>query len=312
LPSPHHDVTLTVHFHLDSDHRGVSASRVALVVLVGCVVSVAACGGGGDPTGALTDAFDGVDADVPQPDRVEPDHAESGGTPVEVRPPEFFLTGSLDAPAGTVLDPANCGRPDDSGPPYFEYYVPADWIVRSSGYGGAGGVTGGGSHSYERPDGTTLHLEIETDSYLDTEPLDGNGAPWTTWDYDITSYTDDGEETTRITYDAAGQVDIDGESFDLYALDQAQSDILSASEYKVRIVFAEVPTGRPDGYDRRPESAEVTVSWNATNGDVTVQEVHDLLSTFRLAQCAQDGLTDLYGMLTGTDFSSSPATGQGD
>ena len=100
------------------------------MVLVGCVVSVAACGGGGDPTGALTDAFDGVDADVPQPDRVEPDHAESGGTPVEVRPPEFFLTGSLDAPAGTVLDPANCGRPDDSGPPYFEYYVPADWIVR--------------------------------------------------------------------------------------------------------------------------------------------------------------------------------------
>jgi len=72
------------------------------VVLVGCVVSVAACGGGGDPTGALTDAFDGVDADVPQPDRVEPDHAESGGTPVEVRPPEFFLTGSLDAPAGTA------------------------------------------------------------------------------------------------------------------------------------------------------------------------------------------------------------------
>lgn len=283
-----------------------SRARAAVSVLVLCAAAVAACGGGDDASGGLPAALEQADefdvglpgSDVPTPDVAAPGGDASG----EIRPPEFVLTGTLDAPAGTVLDPANCGRADDSGPPYFDYYVPADWVMRGSGSGGSGGVTGRGDHSYELPDGTLLHVEVVTDAYLGDQPVGSDGAAWTTWDYDITSYDADGEETARIVYASAGQVGIDGESFDLWSLDQDQSEMVSRSEYKLRIVFADVPTGMPADDDRRPESAEVTISWNASDGEVTEEMVRDLLSTFRVAPCAQEGLTELYGMLTGAQF----------
>ncbi|HWL43018.1 MAG TPA: hypothetical protein VNQ73_08740 [Ilumatobacter sp.] len=279
-----------------------SRARATISVLVLCVAPVAACGGGDDESGGLPTAPE-LDVGLPGSDVATPDAtAPVGNTSGEIRPPEFVLTGTLDPPAGTVLDPANCGRADDSGSPYFDYHIPSDWVVRGGGSGGSGGVTGRGYHTYELPDGTMLEVEVDTEMYLRDEPVDADGVAWTTWDYDITSYDDGGEETERIVYDPLGPVDIDGESFDLWFLDQAQSDVVSRSEYKLRIVFAEVPTGMPADDDRRPESAEVTFSWNATDGEVTEETVRDVLSTFRVAQCAQDGLTELYGMLTGAQF----------
>lgn len=284
-----------------------SRARAAISVLVLCVASVNACGdddAGVDLTDALGSADD-LDVGLPGSEVETPDvPAPVGNTSGEFRPPEFVLTGTLKPPAGTVLDPANCGRADDSGPPYFDYYIPADWVVRGSGSGGSGGVTGSGDHSYELPDGTMLHVEVVTDAYLRDQPVGSDGAAWTTWDYDITSYDADGEETARIVYSSAGQVDIDGESVDLWFLDQDQSEMVSRSEYKLRIVFANVPTGMPADDDRRPESAEVTFSWNAADGEVTEEMVRELLSTFRVAPCAQAGLTELYGMLTGAQFAN--------
>lgn len=80
------------------------------------------------------------------------------------------------------------------------------------------------------------------------------------------------------------------------------TDTRSPREYKLRVVFADVPTGHPAGQDRRPESATVTISWDADDGDLPEVEARELLSTFRLATCAQEGLTDLYETLTGSEF----------
>lgn len=66
---------------------------------------------------------------------------------------------------------------------------------------------------------------------------------------------------------------------------------------------SEVPTGGPGGKDRRPESATVTIAWDATSGDLPEPAVREMLSTFRVATCAQEGLTELYEILTGTKFS---------
>lgn len=291
-------------------------ARAAVFVVAAGAASLAACSDGDEPLGGLRDATEDTDApalDLPASAMPELDVSEqSSSESVEIRPPEFVLTGALEPPAGTVLDPANCGRPDDSGPPYFDYYVPASWVLRGSGSGGSGGVTGSGDHSYELPDGTVVHVEIATDSYLGDQPVDGSGMPWTTWDYDLTTYDDDGEETNRIVYTSAGQVSIDGVSFDLWFLDQDQSEMVSRIEYKLRIVFADVPTGMPADHARRPESAEVTISWNASDGELGETVVRDLLATFRVAPCAQEGLTELYGMLTGADFSNVPAPTEGD
>lgn len=276
----------------------------ALGALLLCTSALAACG---ESESTSRDATDGSSAasdgttDADQPDASNGDAGAGQTGPGEVRAPEFMLTGPVDAPAGWVLDPANCVSPEESGPPFFDYFVPGDWVRRGSGYGGSGGVTGSGDHSYELPGGMRVTVKVETDSYSGTDPIAADGTPWETWDNDIVEFTDAGERTTRITYTELDPVEIDGETFDLYRLDQAQSGLLSASEYKLRIVFADVPTGAR-GQDRRPESAPVTISWDAEDGDLSDDTVRELLSTFRVATCAQEGLVELYEILTGSEF----------
>lgn len=279
-------------------------SAAALGALLACTWSLSACGGSDSSALPVADepGLAGGATDANESDASDGDGGEGPSGSRNVRAPEFVLTGSVDEPTGWILDPANCASPDESGPPFFDHFVPGDWIRRGSGYGGAGGVSGSGDHSYERPDGMRVNLEVDTDSYLGTDPLDADGDPWETWDNDIVEYTDSGERTTRIAYTQLDPVEVDGETFDLYLLDQAQSDLVFASEYKLRVVFADVPTGGPAGQDRRPESATVTISWDADDGDLPEVEARELLSTFRLATCAQEGLTDLYETLTGSEF----------
>lgn len=282
-------------------------SLATLGALIFCTCALAACGDS-DSESMFRDVTDGSPAasdevaDENLSDASDGDAGVGQTGPGEVRPPEFMLTGSVDEPTGWVLDPANCVSPDESGPPFFDYFVPGDWVRRGSGYGGSGGVTGSGDHSYELPDGMRVTMDVETDSYSGGDPIATDGTPWETWDNDIVEFTDAGERTTRITYTELDPVEIDGERFDLYVLDQVQSDLVSASEYKLRIVFADVPTGGVTGQDRRPESAPVTISWDADDGDLPEDTVRELLSTFRLATCAQEGLTELYETLTGSEF----------
>lgn len=279
----------------------------AIAALCALAIALTACGDD-DDAGAdrIEDLIDDVGDTLDDDGGAAPvdgeDDSDGGSASGEVRPPEFVLTGPVEAPPGSVLDPASCDGPDESGPSFFEYYVPGDWIRRGSGSSGSGGVTMSGDHRYELPDGTSVELDIDMDAYTGTVPLDHKGGEWETWDFDIVEYTDAGEETTRITYDEIDPVEIDGEDFDLYHLDQAQSDLASLSEYKLRIVFGEVPTEGAAGQDRRPESATVTFAWNADRGDLAEAQAREVLSTFRLAECAEEGLVELYETLTGADF----------
>ena len=81
---------------------------------------------------------------------------------------------------------------------------------------------------------------------------------------------------------------------------------MSRSEYKARVVYGEVPTVGivTVGNDRHPASAEVTIYWSADDLDITEEEAGEILSTFRLSECAQEGITEMYGLLFNTDFSS--------
>ncbi len=109
-------------------------------------------------------------------------------------------------------------------------------------------------------------IEVDTDSYLSGEPVESDGTPWTSWDYSITSYSEDAEVTTEAVYVPIDPVTIDGETFDLWFLDQAQDELIYASEYKLRVVFPDVPSGGPPG-ERRPYSATVTLAWDVEAGD---------------------------------------------
>lgn len=235
--------------------------------------------------------------------------AQSGGgtsgdaSSGEAQPPTYLLTGAVDAPAGWVEDPSDCAG-DDAGPPYFSYHVPADWDRTGSGSAGSGGGTSGsGNHTYDLADGPSVQVEVETDNYIGTEPTDPDSQePWETWDHDITSYGSDGETTIRATYTEVDPVDIDGETIDLWFLDQHQDDLIGGSEYKARIVFADVPAGGA-GQDRQPYSARVTFGWDAEAGVLDEGVVRDALSTFRVDECVQDAMTSLYATLNGVTWS---------
>ena len=298
-----------------STSRTRSPRRLLTALACSSVILLAACGGddgsenaaddlrdqiaesaeratGGGDTGDDTDGDTGGDADGGS-------SGDSG--PAEVQPPTFVLTGPVEAPEDWTLDPANCGG-EESGPPYFAYHVPPEWEQTGSGYAGSGGASGSGDHSYVLPDGLRVEIEVETDSYDGTEPLSPNGPErWETWDYEITSYTDAGEETATAVFEELDPVTIDGESFDLWYQDQAP-DLISASEYKVRIVFADVPTGGVAGQDRRPYSATVTFAWDAEKGDLDEAVVREVLSTFRVETCAQEALVSMFETINGVTW----------
>lgn len=264
---------------------------------------LAACGGGGDGGDDRADAGEVSPTDrADQADESRDGRDGGDGSAAAVQPPEFLLTGDVEAPDGWVLDPANCASSDESGPPYFTYYVPEEWNRTSSGYGGSGGVSGSGTHDYELSDGPTIEIEIATDSYLDAKPVASDGSPWTSWDYEISTYRDDETVVTQVVYEELDPVEIDGETFDLWYLDESQDDQISWSEYKLRVVFADVPSGAVANNGRRPESATVTFSWSSEDGTPDEALIRDVLGTFRLDPCAQEGITELQETLHGVTW----------
>jgi hypothetical protein len=266
-----------------------------------------ACGSDDDGD-AASDLLDQIEQEIGTEIDVDagsgPDAGDGPSDPDAPLPePEFALTGDVDPPDGWVEDPANCRSDDESGPPLFAYHVPSEWDRTGSGYGGSGGAGGSGDHTYELPEGLTVEVEIDSDGYADAmgTPADGSGQPWETWDYDITSYSDAGEETHRATYDEVDPVEIDGESFDLWRLDQAQSDLISASEYKLRIVYAQVPY-RGVEVGLRPESATVTITWDADDGELDEAVARDLLGSFRLDECARELIVEQLELIHGVEW----------
>lgn len=279
-------------------------------VACACSFTLAACGGGsGGAEDAIDDFRDQIDGAATNGGDDTSD-GQSGGdssgdaSPREVQPPTFLLTGGVDAPPGWVGIPPGCADDAPAGPPYFSYHVPADWNQTGSGSAGSGGgISGSGDHRYDLPDRPGLEVGVDTDSYVGTEPTDANGEPWESWDYDITSYGSDGEDSARAVYDELDPVEIDGETFDLWFLDQNQDDLVRSSEYKTRIVFADVPTGGVAGQDRQPYSATVTFGWNAEAGVLDEAVVRDVLATFRVDECTQEAMIGLYETLNGVTWS---------
>ncbi len=278
--------------------RRFAATSTALLLAVG----LAGCGGSDDD--AQQDVQDEVNEQLEDLGIDTDDLDQQSGSNSQPEPPEFFLTGTVDPPAGWVEDPARCAEPDPEGPPFFNYYVPAEWNRVGSGHGGSGATGGTGDHRYEVGD-ANVEVEISEDQWTVDKVVNRDNVPevWTSWDYEITTYTDDGDDVEEITYDEAGSADIDGDSVDVWYLDETQSENVNQSEYKTRVVFGDVPAMTPGGGDRQPASATVTFSWSAEDIDFAEEEAAEILSTFRLAECAAEGLTEQYELLTGADFS---------
>lgn len=277
--------------------------RLTTAIACTLALTLSACGGdGGGPVDRALDDMDDLEDAING--AVEDGGAQAGieSGPTEAQPPEFVLTGDVEPPVGWIEDPASC-MDDRIGPPYFTYSVPADWTQTGSGHAGSGGVGGSGDHSYTLGNGMSVNLDVDTDSYTDDIVNGPDGSPWETWDHDVVYYSDDGERTVRVVYEELDPVGIDGETFDLWYLDESQDETVSASEYKLRIVFGEVPTGAMAPRDRRPESATVTISWSASEGTLDEADAREILATFRLAPCAEEELIELYGLVTGNDWS---------
>ena len=84
-----------------------------------------------------------------------------------MQPPEFLLTGPVDDPAGWVVDLPPCADPDDtSGPDFYRWARPAEWIPRGAGSAGSGSVIGSsGTRTYEHPSGGEFEIEISDENY---------------------------------------------------------------------------------------------------------------------------------------------------
>lgn len=285
--------------------RRLTASIATLALVLGA----AACGGGDDVEQQANDALEDLDVSVPDVD--VPDGDDGSGM-ADPEPPEFFLTGSVSPPDGWIEDPANCVDPDESGPPFFTYYVPAGWEQAGSGYGGSGGVGGSGDHSYriEGADGRA-QIEVDEDSYDRQGEVQGDdGEPFDGWDYELSITGEDGTTTEQITYEELEPVEIDGEEFDLFYLDPSQSEEVDSAEYRTRIEFGEVPAVMGSG--RHPASAAVTFSFDPAEVDLSEDEVREVLSTFRLADCAQSGITEQLALVFDADWPDPVADGGSD
>ncbi|MDZ7733173.1 MAG: hypothetical protein U5R31_08665 [Acidimicrobiia bacterium] len=219
-------------------------------LLLALVLAGAAAGWGGDDDPA-EEVVDSVEEEIEDLDTA-PDPGD------EVEAPEFVLTGEVEPPDDWVLDTANCTDADQSGPPFFDYYVPADWEVVGSGLPAVAVRMGGseGDHDYEVGGVRDVVLEVEEDTYLDGEVQDPRTSEvFESWDYEA-----DGE---TITYEELDPVEIDGEDFDLFYLDQASSEEVGASEYATRIVFGEVPSISGTAGERQPDLGHGDLSWDA-------------------------------------------------
>jgi hypothetical protein len=284
------------------------ATAVACVALVGVLGACGGIGGAGSRDALPDDVEDRV-RDLQTAGDANAD--EGGVTSAEVLPPELFLDGAVTPPPGWLPVPARCDNPDGSvGSLYFAYSVPGDWIARGGGYGGGGGITGTTSQRFETPEGGSVEITIEDELYLAGEVVDANGDPWTTWDFDITQYGNDGEQSHRATFSPLDPVDIDGTSVAVWYLDQTQSDLVSQSEVRARVVFADVPSG-PLGTaeslygqgGRHPYSAAVTVRWDSTQAS-PLADLPVVLSTFRTTPCVQQSFFEYFDLVLGTDWAS--------
>jgi len=284
--------------------RRLAALSVVTLMLAAC--------GGGSSSEQTSDAPE-PEAPVTVPNRASDDSGDDapddGGAGTE--PPVFFLVGERDAaPDGWVIDPANCSSSDESGPPLFDYLIPGEWEQVGSGYGGGGGSSGGGTHEYRlgaSNDSGVVKVGIDNDTYDDDAAIrNAEGDTTESFDYTRTVFGNDGEDddVTEVRFTELDPVTIDGQEVALFVLAQGDYEHLSGTEYRARLVFADLPRGQYSRPPRYLSSAVVSISWDEEETDFDEATVRDILASIRTADCTVDVVTTELEMIYGLDFSS--------
>lgn len=287
-------------------------TRRLIGVVAVAALALAGCGGddGGDESGLpsgldelVEDAGDGGELDLGDDGSSDGD-ATAEGTDLEIVPPRFHLPAAADVPSGFEMLPAACDPPEGEGT-WITYAVPEAWENTSRGSGGSGSPLSTSTElGFVRPDAGDVSVDVEPENRMpDGTILDGSGEEWESFDYEITTYSDDGETTDQIAFESRGTVTVGEQDVEIWVADQAQSEMLRSTQAKARVEAADLPNPAIGDDDKlAPASFVVTISWDADAGEVDDGTMGSILRTLTMPECTRDRIVAQSEVQLGVDL----------
>ncbi|QGG96792.1 hypothetical protein [Actinomarinicola tropica] len=286
-------------------------TRRGAVIAAAAVLLLSGCGddGGDDTTSppGLDDLVGGngdVGGDDPN-DAGHGDTGDDGSVELEIVPPSFHLPATADVPSDFEVLPAACDAPDGDGT-WITYAVPEDWDNTSRSGGGSGSPLSTSTElGFVRPDAGDVSVDLEPESRMpDGTILDASGEEWESFDYEITTYSGDGETTTEVTFESRGTVTVGEQDVEIWVADQSQApDELGSTEAKARVEVADLPNPAAGDEDKlRPASFVVTISWDAEDGDIDDATIGSIIESLTLPDCTRERIVALEEVQLGEDL----------
>lgn len=281
--------------------------RRGAVIATTAALLLAGCGDDGGDSGAppgLDDIVEDLDATT------EPDSDDAGGggdatTELEIVPPTFHLPATAEVPPDFEMLPAVCDSPDRDGT-WITYAVPADWDNTSRSSGGAGSPLSTSTElGFVRPDAGDVSIDLEPENRMpDGTILDGSGEEWESFDYEITTYSDEGETTTEVTFESRGSVTVGEQDVEIWIAEQSQApDELRSTRAMARVELADLPNPAVGDDDKvRPASFVVTISWDAEDGDLDDGTMGRIIESLTLPDCSRERIVAQEEVQLGEDL----------
>lgn len=216
-------------------------------VVGAAVLALAACGGDDD------EAFEDLVPDevteqienAEEQGEEQPDDVEEQGER-ELQPLRFLLPDEDDPGDGFTRITASCVDTDDFGAS-LTFGVPDEWEATGRSAGGGGSMLGGNVDLTFDTGSGEVEIEMEPDSRMpDGPPLDSEGEPWESFDYEIT-----GSEGSRtVSFDSVDTVTVGDQEVEIFLAEQDPDTVFtSLTEHKVRLETVELPNPAPGDED---------------------------------------------------------------
>jgi hypothetical protein len=209
-------------------------------------------------------------------------------------------------PEGFTQFPSACEAPDAENldkHKWINYAVPETWNVVSKSSGSDSPLSDTTTISYYEGGGNSHKdyiIEFDTDRFEPDQEspngwtlVDFEKKPWQTHDYEYQV----GDDTYQIHFDTVATATVGEQEVQILKAPQEQApEALSRTEYRARILFAEVPTGPANAAGQeppwRPQSSVMSIKYDAESGRAPLTDdlVVDIVSSIAMPSCGIDYL----------------------
>lgn len=281
-----------------TSHRSSTGRRRSALATAAAVLLLASSCGGDDDASEVTEP--------PRPDReetaAEPVADDDDGAATEVPAPEWALDETPAVADGFRQVDARCDAEDERGA-WLALAVPEGWELKGAGSAGSGSPLGDSATLEFDTGAGSVKVELEPDR-MDAEGnvLGPEGEPWTTFDYEWSSFGDSGEKTGTITFDAVGTVELADQQVELFVAPRDQDpEFLSATQYKARVELARLPNFALDN-QLHPASTVIVITHDPDAVELGEDEVTAIVGSLAIPTCTRDRVIGQLEMTIGEDL----------